>query len=270
MPTFTPPNDFTVSIELAESLLDVAIKRATEIEQKNREDGRRNVQGNTYSPEKSLELRIRGYAGEAALATHLGRPVPRHGDHWQNRPDVGGYDVMCTNRLDGRLIFTPRQPLWSVKVLVIDQWPVFHIVGCYLAADAHKHYEWWKEPRPGGGAWFVPQEELRPVNEGDDVRPIDDRDRKALDHFSRDWRQALHAAGVDQPKPSPLAKAVTTHPVQTGPVSDIRNVIDHAVVNTIANEEYGSTNRATYNPHGLVVRTDVPPHLQTYHPREEP
>lgn len=237
-----------VSIELADAVIEEARLRAASVEAEDVRLGRKQSQGNTYSTEESLARRSSGYLGEAALSLYLGLSPVKSGDHF-NRPDVGGYGVRTTKRLDGCLIILPKDPLWAVQVLVIDECPWFHIAGCYRVDEARRHAEWWKEPRPGGGAWFVPQDVLLAVNSADDVRPIDERAVKTLAEFSHDWRAQLRAAGVEPPKPSPLSKAV---------------------VDRMAAEPYGSKNEASYNPGGLVVRTDVPPELATHHPRKEP
>lgn len=200
------------SIELAPHILGAAFERAKEIEDENRREDRPAVQGESPYGSASFLRRLSGYAAESAVACFLGLDPIRKGDHFQRKPDVGGYDVMATKHPDGCLIFTPKNPLWSVKVLVIDESPWFHLAGCYSCADARKHPEWWREPRPGGGAWFVPQAALRQIGSAQDVRPIAEREKHNLETFSADWRTALTRAGVQPPKDSPFGNAITDKP----------------------------------------------------------
>lgn len=196
------------SIELAPFILGAAFERAKAIEDENRKAARPAVQGESPYGTESFLRRVSGYAAESAVASFLGLDPVRTGDHFQQKPDVGGYDVMATKHKDGCLIFTPKNPLWSVKVLVIDESPWFHLAGCYACSDAREHPEWWREPRPNGGAWFVPQSVLRPIGSAEDVRPIAERQKQNLEAFSADWRTMLKRAGVEPPKASPFANAV--------------------------------------------------------------
>ena len=145
---------------------------AERIEQANRKNRRRNVQGLRVRGSQSLELRISGSYGDAALAKALGMPTERIADHWRARPDVGRYDVFTTKLERGSLIFTPRDVLIMRKVLVIDCAPLFHICGWYECQDARDFKRdpngknpLWHVAREGGGAWYVPQSLLQPLPE---------------------------------------------------------------------------------------------------------
>ena len=198
--TFQYQNAHTVTLELAPFVIRNARERAAAIEDENERAGRPAVQGQSgYGPD-SVERRVSGYCGESAVAALLGLdPVRGTGDHFQNRPDVGGFDVMTTKRHDGRLIFTPKNPLWSVKVLVVDESPFFHVCGCYPCAEARNHPEWWQVPRPNGGCWMVPQPFLREIDAAPDTKPVPESVKRDLLRFSRDWRGALRAAGLRDP-----------------------------------------------------------------------
>lgn len=245
--TFVKPNKFTETLELASHVIAQATALAEAMERKKTENGYAAIQGKSVSPEQSLAYCISGYCGEAAVALHLGL-APKTTDWFQNRPDVGGYDVMTSKRHNASLIFTPRNPLCSVKILVIDESPFFHLVGCYRCDDAREHREWWKEPRPGGGAWFVPQKELRAINSADDVRAIDQNQAKALDKFSHEWRGRLENEGIEPPKLAPLNKAI---------------------VDRMGQEPYGH-GASLRNPGGNVFAVrGLDPKLATYRPRKD-
>jgi hypothetical protein len=115
---------------------------------------------------------------------------------------------MASKRHSAGLIFTPRNPLWSVKILVVDESPVFHLCGCYRCGEAREHPEWWREPRPGGGCWIVPQESLRAMRSAADVCTLDERRESELQQFSRDWRAALAEQGVTPPTYHPIAATI--------------------------------------------------------------
>ncbi len=246
-------NTHTTTLELSTKVLADATALGVEYERKRVENGYQNVQGQNWTPEQSLAYRVSGYCGEAAVALYLGL-TPKKVDHFQDKPDIGGYDVMTTKRPNGCLIFTPKNPLYSVKILVIDESPFFHLVGCYQCCDAREHKEWWREPRPGGGAWFVPQDVLRPINSGDDVRPIDEQQKRTLDKFAGDWRETLENAGVKPPNTSPFGRAI----------------FDRRVVDEMGKEPYGAK-PSLRNPGGNVAYVaGLDPKLATYHERKEP
>lgn len=245
--TFVKPNTFTETLELAPTVISQATALAEKKERERVEGQYQNVQGQNWTPAQSLAFRISGYCGEAAVALFLGL-TPKRDDWFQNRPDVGGFDVMTSKRSDACLIFTPRNPLYSVKILVIDESPFFHLVGCYQCDEARQHREWWREPRPGGGAWFVPQKVLRPINSGDDVRPIGAAQAKALDRFSHEWRGRLENEGIEPPKPMKLNKAI---------------------VDRMGAEPYGHA-PSLRNPGGNVFAVrGLDPKLATYHPPKD-
>lgn len=169
---FVAQNAHTVTIALTDAEMSAARSFAERIEMANRKNKRRNVQGLRVSPQRSLEIRISGSYGDAAVAKALGMPAERVADHWRTRPDVGKYDVFTTTLERGCLIFTPRDVLIMRKVLVIDCAPLMHVCGWYECEDAREHPRdltgknpLFRTEREGGGAWYVPQHMLKPLPE---------------------------------------------------------------------------------------------------------
>lgn len=188
---FLPRSLHVVSVTLDAGVLAKAAAFAEQIEMANRRRRRKNVQGLTAKGKESLKMRVSGYSGEAAVAIHLGMSPDRIRDDWRGRgtvayPDVGPFDVMTTDKPHGSLIITPRDRLDMMKVLVIDQSPVFHICGWYRVGDARleaerSHSEWWRVERSGGGAWYIPQAFLFSLTHPEAML--------ALMQYSERWRQ---------------------------------------------------------------------------------
>jgi hypothetical protein len=106
-----------------------------------------------------LQIHILGACGEAAFAKARG--VYWNGDIGDLKaPDVGGWQVRTTRRLDGRLIIRTIDEDDAPFVLVRGQCPTFAIVGWILARLA-KCPEW-LESNGRPAAYFVPAYALRP------------------------------------------------------------------------------------------------------------
>lgn len=184
LPPFVPRNAHTVSVTLDDAVLARVRAFAERIEEANRKNKRRNAQGMTAKGKESLATRVMGLSGEAALAVYLGLEPVRIADEWRHRPDVLCFDCMTTDKAHGALIIQPRDRLDMMKVLVVDRSPVFHLCGWYGAGDARleaerRHSEWWRTERERGGAWYTPQEFLRPLH--------DDEAQMALARHERFW-----------------------------------------------------------------------------------
>lgn len=117
-----------------------------------------------------------GALGELVVAKHWGiywDPVPRR---VRGQGDVGPLEVRCTERETGRLIVRPTDPDDGLFVLVVGAGSVratngrtvgrrYRIVGWISGPDARRR----ELEQPDGGrrppAWFVPQTDLRPLDE---------------------------------------------------------------------------------------------------------
>ncbi len=78
--------------------------------------------------------------------------------------DAGKYEVRGTKYKNGRLILHPTDKDNAIYILVVGQVPTFNLVG-WIAGKNGKQDKFLDDPVGGRLAYFVPQEELSPVEE---------------------------------------------------------------------------------------------------------
>lgn len=108
-----------------------------------------------------MEAHIQGAAAEAAVAK------------WRNvwwagalnnlrAADVGRLQVRSTEHPNGCLLLHRTDPDDDVFILAIGKAPTFRLFGWIRAADG-KQEKFWRDPKGGRPAFFVPQSALRPI-----------------------------------------------------------------------------------------------------------
>jgi len=81
-------------------------------------------------------------------------------------PDVGGFQVRHTQKLDGCLIVRPSDSDREMYLLIVGSSPVYFIVGwCYGHEAKQEQYVVGYNDMPP--AWFVPQEYLHDIHRAD-------------------------------------------------------------------------------------------------------
>jgi hypothetical protein len=122
--------------------------------------------------ENRWSIGIEGTAAEMAVAKYLDtywEPLAPDGDLTRLHADVGHHvQVRSTLREDGSLILHERDADDQIFYLVICRAPDYDIVG-WIPGGEGKRPEWWREDvrHP---AWFVPQTELYPCENGNEAR----------------------------------------------------------------------------------------------------
>jgi hypothetical protein len=130
----------------------------------NMRDKRRNAQ-TLPGEHDSWGIHIEGCCGELAVAKCLN--LFWTGSHGKlGLPDVGrGLQVRLALRDHYSLIIRDTDDDNALVVLVVGRAPSYRVVGWYRCGDG-KRREWWKIAVVGRDpAYFVPQSELRPMQE---------------------------------------------------------------------------------------------------------
>lgn len=161
------PKGSTIRVELTPDELDEAALVGKFRQRMNRRAGRGDRHG--LEREQGLEVHIRG--AEAELAASKALRVPWTGRliderDWLRRDevrDVGDYEIRSTPWKNGALLIHKSDPD-EIFVLVVDQRPVFVLVG-WIRAAAAKVPNLWGELQAGRPCYVVPQKLLRPMFE---------------------------------------------------------------------------------------------------------
>lgn len=127
-------------------------------------NGRRQAAGDV-DPTGVLALwqqHIEGALGEMAFAKALGRYWSGSVNTFKNGGDVGDVQIRTRSRTDYDLIVRARDRDEDYFVLVVGCCPIYTIVGYMKGGDA-KQERWGKNHGGHGAAYFVPQNELRPL-----------------------------------------------------------------------------------------------------------
>jgi len=137
----------------------VGVSRYVENLRTHRHPGRADTGRNTVTGHL-LHTHIDGACGEAAFAKAMG--VYWNGDVGDMyAPDVNGWQVRTTTRLDGKLIIRHTDADEARHVLVRGRCPAFQIVG-WIEGRIAKSPEWLESPAGRPAAWFVPDTALHP------------------------------------------------------------------------------------------------------------
>jgi hypothetical protein len=113
-------------------------------------------------------LHIEGAAGELAVCRHAHVPWPALVGH-HKMPDVRigkrWYQVKTNkSRRWTDLIVKRDDPDEHPYIGVLSYLPNFYITG-WLPAEEIKQDKWWRDPIGGRPAYFVPHDQLRPIDE---------------------------------------------------------------------------------------------------------
>lgn len=120
------------------------------------------------SDNRALLTHQQGARSELAVAIAFDLPWEPFSDNpWGLPGDVDRLEVRSTTHNRGRLILH-KDDLKAPKknrpyVLVRAQPPIFRLVGWYLPSDGVEE-DWWEVWRNGGGAYYVPDDELQPLS----------------------------------------------------------------------------------------------------------
>jgi hypothetical protein len=122
----------------------------------------RKLNNKLHSAKSEWAMDIDGAASEMAAAKYLNIywvPTVNAG----KAADVAGFQVRSTNHEHGKLVIRENDVKNEKYILVISQPPTFKIIGWIWANDA-KNEKYWRPPDDtGGGAWWVPQAVLEPM-----------------------------------------------------------------------------------------------------------
>jgi hypothetical protein len=123
-------------------------------------DGRQHIAGMTGI---GWDTHIEGACGEAAVAKALGIYWGCHCNNFSG-DDLPGIQVRTARKTDAALVIRPHDDEAARWVLVTGQAPIFCVRGWILGRDG-KRQEWLADYGGRPPAYFVPQEELRPLEE---------------------------------------------------------------------------------------------------------
>ena len=122
--------------------------------------------GSTYKRTylQRTQEEIVGVCGEMAVARVLDCYWSPSVNTFHKETDLPrSMEVRSTAHLTGRLIVRENDPTDRIYVLVIGEPPTMTVVGWMLGADARKD-QWIENPHGHRQAWFVPQDQLIPIN----------------------------------------------------------------------------------------------------------
>jgi hypothetical protein len=151
------PETITVTLDNSEylhALIAGSLRRASA-----REKGRKNYYGAQSADSELLDLI--GSVGECVVAKHLDR-------FWAGAglfrgEDVGEYQVRTTTYDSGHLVLNKNDSDDKKYILVCVNSGVGKIRGWMYARDG-KQEKYWKDMSGRGGAFYVPQSDLRPIS----------------------------------------------------------------------------------------------------------
>lgn len=151
-----------IQIKLTYGQISVACHVATMRQTSNIVKGVPPKYGGASNRDGSWEIHIDACLGEMAVARYLNLFWCGALNNFKAR-DVGGVvDVRTTKGQNNRLILHPEDPDGTPFVLVWNDAPTFHLQGWILARDG-KSQTYWLDPGTGRPAFFVPQQDLRPM-----------------------------------------------------------------------------------------------------------
>jgi hypothetical protein len=110
------------------------------------------------------QLHIEGACGELALAKCLGVHWEGTVNTFKRGGDVGTMQVRTRSKHDYELIVRKDDDTKAMYWLVTGTCPDYRIHGFIRGYDAQRA-EWWFRHGGREGAWFVPQNQLKPVED---------------------------------------------------------------------------------------------------------
>ncbi len=120
------------------------------------------VDAHGASNKMGWQLHIEGACGEMAVAKHFG--IFWNGNIGNLRADdVGDLQVRTRSRHNYDLILHPSDPDDKAFILVTGVCPGYQLRG-WILGSAGKKPEFWKDPAGGRPAFFVPTEQLEPLD----------------------------------------------------------------------------------------------------------
>lgn len=147
-------------VTLSDAQVEFGLGLARRRRAQNRQAGHRH----RWNADQDADFDPVGTLAELAVAHVCGVDWPPPDELQPADGDVGGIEVRATERMNGRLILHPDDKKHRPYVLVLAASPTFVLAGFYVPADGLKP-EWWAEYRPGGGAYYVPMRDLRPMRD---------------------------------------------------------------------------------------------------------
>lgn len=149
-----------IPVTLSWSEIEIAALDAVRIEVADRRSVKlKQGAGWTGTFAESVAQGISGLCGEMAVRNYLGLPWDPQFGNFRHRPDVGMFEVKTTKLPTGRLWCHRKDNPRRKFVLVIDKSPVFTIIGWAWGQEVMVLGEW-RTPRPGGSAFYLPQQNL--------------------------------------------------------------------------------------------------------------
>jgi hypothetical protein len=117
-----------------------------------------------FDGENDWTIDIEGAGGEMAAAKILNLYYSATINTFKVGGDIGNLQVRTGSKDHHSLIIRSRDRDEDVFVLVVGKAPRYHVVG-WIEGRKAKNSEWIKNPGNRPQAWFVPQSELRPIEQ---------------------------------------------------------------------------------------------------------
>lgn len=117
---------------------------------------------NKHAVKSDWQTDIDGAAAEMAVAKWLGIYWGGHEGTFK-APDVGPYHVRSTTHANGHLLIRPDDDANDICFLVITDPPIYSIIGSLRAGAGMLDVYWRPADTKGGGAWWVPQGKIDPI-----------------------------------------------------------------------------------------------------------
>ena len=128
---------------------------------------RQSVNGGASEGEEAFYNHILGCRGEAACKLWL-NPISwqAYAERISNLPDLGDFiDVKAVENPKHRLLVQAEAKThWAYVLALGHRHPRWEMVGWCWGSEAKKR-EYWRDPKGGRPAYFVPRERLRPISE---------------------------------------------------------------------------------------------------------
>ena len=131
----------------------------------NETQGLRGRNGGAWKGSKALDIHLLGAAGEMAVASHLGikQHLYKETEAKRGSDDLPGIDVKTRSKHKYDLIVQKNEDPRKKFVLVTIEDKTTFIHGWCYGKDAMKD-EYWADPARGRPAYFVPKEQLSPLD----------------------------------------------------------------------------------------------------------
>ena len=127
-------------------------------------NGLRNQHGFDDEEHDGWGVDIEGAAGEMAVAKFFDQYYVPTLNTFKSMRDSCGCEIRTTKKHSNRLIVREKDDDSHIYILVTGQIPTFRIRGWMYGREA-KQEKWVEGPNGRSPAWFIPSEELRPMEE---------------------------------------------------------------------------------------------------------